>query len=248
MERKQQQRASRGRIRVALILVATLAVSAIAVGLITTQYLRVTGGSLEESHSGTDTAAASGELGSKLFDQPEPPVAAPPTAPLSESAPIVRLLIPRFDVEARVITLGVGENGVMESPDGPWDVAWYAFSGRPGQDGNAVFAGHVDWYNVGPGGGPGGAVFWNLKDLAIGDRIEVRLSDGTVFQYAVSERQQVDPATADLEQIVGPTTDEVITLITCGGSFDPITRHRDQRVIVRAGRVGESRAGAIVSP
>ena len=172
------------------------------------------------------------------------PTPSGPAGPPPSEAPAAQLVIPRFGVNGPLITLGLDENGVMEAPDGPWDVGWYDFSARPGFGGNSVFAGHVDWYNIGPGGGPGGAVFWDLRNLEEGDLIEVRLQDGTVYQYRMTSRQQIDPATADIASIVGPTEREVITLITCGGSFDSESRHYNERVVVRAERITESPASA----
>ena len=99
------------------------------------------------------------------------------------------------------------------------------------QGGNAVFSGHVDYYNYGP------AVFWHLKDLERGDVIEVSLADGTTYRYAVISRQQVAAATADVREIVGNSAEEIITLITCGGTFNSNLGEYDQRVIVRAARI-----------
>jgi LPXTG-site transpeptidase (sortase) family protein len=154
-------------------------------------------------------------------------------------APVASLSIPRFAVVAAIVVLGVNEVGVMEAPDGPLNVAWYDFSSRPGfapgaEGGNAVFSGHVDYYDYGP------AVFWNLKDLERDDVIEVRLTDGTVYRYAVSERRTVEAKTAPVREIIGHTLEEVITLITCGGSFDPGIGEYDQRVIVRATRIPDA--------
>ncbi len=165
---------------------------------------------------------------------PQPSPTAPPPTP--SNAAIERLAIPRFDVEASIVVLGVDSNGVMETPDGPTNVAWYDFSARPGYPveeggGNAVFSGHVDYYNYGP------AVFWHLKDLERGDVIEVRLADGTTYRYEVTERQQVNAATAPIEDIIGDTPEEVVTLITCGGTFNSNIGEYDQRVIVRAARI-----------
>ncbi len=163
------------------------------------------------------------------------PTAPPIPLPTPSNAAIERLAILRFDIEAPIVVLGVDGNGVMETPDGPTNVAWYDFSARPGfpadQGGNAVFSGHVDYYNYGP------AVFWNLKDLERDDVIEVILTDGTTYRYGVTERQTVDAATAPIEDIIGDTPEEVITLITCGGTFDSSIGEYDQRVIVRAARL-----------
>lgn len=193
--------------------------------------------------SGPETVTALGPgLASYLSSQPTPApasVAGPEPTPINDS-PITSIAIPRFDVDAPVLIMGVDENGVMEAPDDPWDAAWYDFSAYPGVGSNSVFSGHVDWYNTGPDGGPGKAVFWHLKDLDQGDLIEVRLADGTLYTYQVASREQIDPNTADIGAIVGPTRQEVLTLITCGGTFNPDTRHYDRRVIVRAERVVES--------
>ncbi len=188
------------------------------------------------SYSGPGTSVAVGDPRSVF-------VPAPTSTPsqLVSTAPIARLTIPKYEVDAPVIVLGVDEQGVMESPDGPFDVAWYDFTAHPGTGSNAVFSGHVDWTFD---SGPGGAVFWHLKDLALGDIIEVKLTDGTVFQYRMVSRQQIDPNTADVNAIVGPTPRDVITLITCGGSFDRSIGHYTARTIVQAERVPDDQSAA----
>lgn len=184
-----------------------------------------------------------GAIDRQLRDFEQPTEVQPaPTAPPSD-APIASLSIPKFGVEGSVITLGLDENRVMEAPDGPWDIAWYDFTAHPGTGSNAVFSAHVDWYNIGPGGGPGGAVFWNLQNLQQGDLIEVKLNDGTLYQYSVVTKRQVDPSN-DFSPIVGPTEAEMITLITCGGSFNTtVAGHYNARIVVQAERVTDAPAG-----
>ncbi len=169
------------------------------------------------------------------FQAPAPTATEPP--PQVSSAPITRLSIPKYDVGGPIVVLGIDENGVMEAPDDPWDVAWYDFTARPGNGSNAVFSGHVDWTFE---DGPAGAVFWNLKDLVQGDIISVDLADGTNFRYSVISREQVNPAEADIPAIVGATSEDVVTLITCGGSFDSVTRRHQDRIIVRAALVEDA--------
>ncbi|MDZ4279114.1 MAG: class F sortase [Dehalococcoidia bacterium] len=188
--------------------------------------LTLTGTIGQKGYSGPGTSTTFGDVSFLLTPQPTPVV--PPS-----EAPIARIAIPKFKVDAPVVIRGVDANRVMETPDGPVDVAWYEFTSRPGFGSNAVFSGHVDYINYGP------AVFWHLKDLQRGDMIELRLQDGTVYKYRVVTREQVgaDPSQEKLEQIVGPTEKEIVTLITCGGSFDG--SQYDQRVIVRAERINE---------
>jgi LPXTG-site transpeptidase (sortase) family protein len=119
----------------------------------------------------------------------------------------------------------------MDVPDGPEDVAWYNFTARPGMGGNAVISGHLDYHNY------GAAVFWRLKELREGDMVEVRLADGSVLRYRVSLKLSYDARTAPVPEIVGPTSKEVVTLITCGGTFDSGSRDYSNRLVVRAERI-----------
>jgi len=155
--------------------------------------------------------------------------ATPPTAavPITD-APLARILIPNVEIDAPIVVKGVDAQGVMQSPDNAYDVAWYDFTARPGSGSNAVFAGHVDYVNVGP------AVFWRLKDLVSGDPIEVRYDDGTVVNYKVTAINTFDADTAPVDQIVGPTAVDSITLITCAGTFNRSTQQYDKRLVVRA--------------
>jgi LPXTG-site transpeptidase (sortase) family protein len=155
------------------------------------------------------------------------------TAPTPSDAPIAKLVISRFGIAAPVQVKGVDAGNIMESPDGPTNVAWYDFSSKPGRAGNAVFSGHVDYINYGE------AVFWHLKDLVAGDTIEVHLQDGTLYKYAVETLTsvQADPTEDQLRDIIGPSTNDIITLITCGGTFSQETHQYDHRTVVRAKRI-----------
>ena len=61
-----------------------------------------------------------------------------------------------------------------------------------------------------------------------------------MYRYGVISRNQYKAATAPIREIVGDTPNEVITLITCGGVFDPNVGEYDDRVVVRAQRIYES--------
>jgi LPXTG-site transpeptidase (sortase) family protein len=145
---------------------------------------------------------------------------------------IERLTIPKLGVNALVIVLGLAGEGVMESRPGPHDVAWYDFTARPGTGSNAVFAGHSLWADPNPNAAP--AVFLRLNELAAGDLIAVRLSDGTVLEYSMGQAE-VFAGDYDVDQIVGPANHDMITLITCGGS-EPQPRRCAAWLVVRADR------------
>jgi len=161
-----------------------------------------------------------------------------PTTPPS-TAPISRMVIEAIGVDAPVVVRGLDANAVPEEPGPPDVVAWYDFSSRPGAGSNAVFAGHVDWtYD----GRPGPAVFWGLKDLKPGDTVRIFLEDGTQYNYSVTANFAIPYDDPKAVEVMGPTPNDVITLITCGGTWIrdtslPLGGYYTHRIIVRAGRV-----------
>jgi sortase (surface protein transpeptidase) len=157
-------------------------------------------------------------------------VAAPELEPVEGVAPIA-LQVDSVGVDAP-IELGNVTDGVMQDPSGPWVVSWYEPLGKVGEGGNVVMAGHVDYWNVGP------AVFWDVRYLPEGDIIRVVGEDGKNYEYAVQWTQSymADQLTPEVIQgeIVGDTGEETLTLITCGGEFNPETGEYNQRWVVRA--------------
>jgi sortase (surface protein transpeptidase) len=157
-------------------------------------------------------------------------VAAPAPEPVEGVAPIA-LQVDSVGVDAP-IELGNVTDGVMQDPSGPWVVSWYEPLGKVGEGGNVVMAGHVDYWNVGP------AVFWDVRYLPEGDIIRVVGEDGKNYEYAVQWTQSymADQLTPEVIQgeIVGDTGEETLTLITCGGEFNPDTGEYNQRWVVRA--------------
>jgi LPXTG-site transpeptidase (sortase) family protein len=163
-------------------------------------------------------------------DEPTP-TPGPRGDPRLAALDIDRLVIPDIGVDAPIVVLGLLPDKTMDSPDGPEEVAWYTFSAKPGQIGNVVMSGHLDYINY------GAAVFWHLSELRPGDEIRLVLEDGTLVEYQVETVAEYDEATAPVQDIVGPTADESITLITCSGSFDPSSLHYNRRLVVRGSRV-----------
>lgn len=149
-------------------------------------------------------------------------------APPTTSDP-VSITIPDAEVDAEVERNQIVD-GVMLDPSGPWVVSWYQETGRLGEVDNVVMSGHVDYWDVGP------AVFWTVGQLDEGAVMQVRGSDGATYTYAVAwvrtyEVAGLTPET--INEIVGPTNTEALTLITCGGDFDYDTGQYLSRTIVR---------------
>ena len=148
----------------------------------------------------------------------------------------MRMRIPRIAVAAPVTVRVVGSDGVMGDPNGRFDAVWYDFSafagmgGYPGAGGNAVFAGHVDYHPNYE------AVFWDLRLLVPGAIIEVYLPDGAVVRYSVQWNEQISPE-ADFSAYARQTGDDIITIVTCQGTFNSATHSYDSRLVVRGIRI-----------
>ena len=157
-----------------------------------------------------------------------------------------RLRIPTMGVDAPLSERTVGPDGEMPLPAGPADVAWYDFDaptglgGRPGQSGNAILAGHLDYADPVPYAKVnyrGRGVFYGLGLLSAGDEVEVEM-DGKLLRYAVTWRKNVSANGGDWAALMSSNVGgDSLTLITCGGDFDPRTREYSERVVVRAARL-----------
>jgi hypothetical protein len=125
-------------------------------------------------------------------------------------------------------------DGALDTPSGPWVVAWYRQTARPGESGNVVMGGHVDYWTVGP------AIFAKLGTLEEGEEIEVTDAAGNAYAYVVEWVRAypvVDVTPGQLREIVGPTDNPSLTLITCSGVFDRARGEYLLRLVVRAERV-----------
>jgi sortase (surface protein transpeptidase) len=163
-----------------------------------------------------------------------------PTPPPNDS-PLARMIIEKIGVDAPVITLGLDENSVPQVPSGPGEVAWYDWSNRPGWGSNAVFSGHVDWTVQGR---PVTGVFYYLHDLGLDDVITIMLEDGTEYRYMITGNQAIEDGDPKALAVMGPTPNDVITLITCGGAWirdwsNPLGGRYTMRQIVRAELIQE---------
>lgn len=138
------------------------------------------------------------------------------------------MTIPIIDVNAPIEVVGMDSEGLtMALPSGGGTVAWFDLSVKPGEVGNAILAGHVDF-------GPSTAVFWNLNKLKPGDFVNVFAKDGSQWVYQVDAATWYNNAEAPVDKVFGWTDEPVVTLITCGGVFDPVKRDYDRRLVITA--------------
>jgi LPXTG-site transpeptidase (sortase) family protein len=169
----------------------------------------------------------------------------PTSVPLGQ--PPYTIVIDKIGVNAPVETFGLDEQAIPVVPTGDNAadvVAWYNFSAEPGAGSNAVFAGHVTWF--------GAAVFYNLPSLAIGDEVRIQGANGRELVYHVSDVFHVDPEDPNSLNVMKATDEEMITIITCDGSYtdtnDPVFGGEyDLRLVVRATLTTDSGAPPAVS-
>lgn len=133
------------------------------------------------------------------------------------SKPPIKLSIPRIKIDTSVVPVSwemiPGKDGQQSSQ---WKVAEYAAghhqgTANPGQVGNVVISGHVDWK---------GEVFKNLHEAKRGDEIHV-YTDDREYLYLVQDIQIVledgatDAQKRQNARFMDPTPDQTLTLITC---------------------------------
>jgi hypothetical protein len=164
------------------------------------------------------------------------PTPTPSPTPPPYDGPVARLKIEKLGVDAAVVEVGLLPDNRLEDPKDPHQVGWYYIYDKPGVPnpyntgwsdfgvypepgyaGNAVFAGHRDYFpNI---RGP----FFRLLTLELGDEIVVVMGDGTEYRYRVIRVKQYEAATAPMGDIIWPRDKprdaEWVTLITCGGEF-----------------------------
>ncbi|MEQ4301390.1 class F sortase [Plantactinospora sp. B6F1] len=159
-------------------------------------------------------------------DVPAQPVELPRSEP-------VRITIPKIKVNAKIISLGVNDDGTVQVP--PLKQAqlagWYNAGASPGEVGNAVVVGHVDSAAMGP------AVFFRLGALKRGDRIEVTRKDGKVVRFTVDAVKSYPKTSFPSELVYGPADTARLQVVTCGGTFDRKKRSYRNNVIVSATRI-----------
>lgn len=140
--------------------------------------------------------------------------------------------MPRFirindiSVNARVLRMGIRQNGELQAPGNIYDAGWYDGSSKPGEHGAMVIDGHVH----GPTS-PG--VFIKLTNLKKGARIEIERGDGKKFIYKVHSTKSypadsVDMNAAMVSKVAGKPG---LSLITCGGDLNSANEYSERHIV-----------------
>jgi Sortase domain len=163
--------------------------------------------------TGAGLGHASGETWAGwLVEREEPASAAEPVA----QRPIqpVRISIPSIGVDAPVHPVGLAADGSIAVPDvhRQDETGWYEGGPAPGQDGPAIIVGHVD-SRTGP------SVFYDLRDLKSGARVDITLADGSLVSFEITSVEYFDKANLPVQRVYGDFTGPRLRLITCGGRW-----------------------------
>src|SRR5262252_75716 len=112
--------------------------------------------------------------------QAHPHIAA---AAVSHAVP-VKLEIRKLGIDATVEQVATDKNGQMGLPSDYHNVAWYAPGVIPGDKGDAVISGHLDWV---VNGKLTPAVFTKLGSLNVGDEFQIVGQDSKTLDFKVTD-------------------------------------------------------------
>jgi len=114
--------------------------------------------------------------------------------------------IDKLGIASEVEPVGLAEDGRMDVPNGYWHVGWYDLGYKPGEEGSAVIAGHLDSPN-------GEAIFYRLGELRVGDVIEVQDDEGNWLEFEVRDKRIYKDTAFPIEEVFGETDDKRLNLI-----------------------------------
>ena len=164
-----------------------------------------------ERHSDVDQANLS----------PTPDLTPPQPTATPQPVPPAWIRIPKIDVDSPVVEAKI--------KDGEWEVPKFVAghlqgTANPGANtGNVVLTGHVQSLAA-------GNVFARIGELRDGDDVFL-YGETSVFPYRVKRTFTVKN---DDLTVVEPTAIPTLTLITCTGTWNPLTRDYSERLIVVA--------------
>lgn len=182
--------------------------------------------------SSASTAPRPARVAGPRLMQATPPRRPERVAGPAAASPPVHLSIPVIDVSQRLLRLGLQPDRTVEVP-APRDSeypGWYRLGAMPGQVGSAVILGHVD-SSTGP------AVFYELRRLVRGDRVDVRLENGAVAHFEVRSVRTYPNEDFPARKVYASQGVAALNLVTCGGDYDSSRGGYQANVVVNARKV-----------
>lgn len=152
---------------------------------------------------------------------------APPAA--AADAP-TRLTVPALKLDATVDAVGIDKRtGDFAVPPSVDRVGWYRFGpGFSAATGSIVVAGHVDSAAEGEG------AFFRLGALKADDVVTLIGPGERTRAFRVVARERYRKTAIPLDKYFARDGAARLTLITCGGPFDPGTGHYRDNVVITA--------------
>lgn len=150
-------------------------------------------------------------------------------APTPKPTPLpplpVYIYFPVHKIKTQILPVGVNADGAMDTVNDAHIAGWYSESASPGEEGNAIIAGHVVWK------GKKGD-FAILSKLKVDDEVVIEFREGYTRKFKVASNEEF-PLDAIPEWVMKlDSGDSRVTLITCSGEFDTQLGTRNQRNVV----------------
>ena len=139
-----------------------------------------------------------------------------------------RLIIPEINVDADIESVGLATDGAVDVPTNQNNVAWYNLGPRPGENGNAVIAGHYGWKDK------NASVFDDLYKLRQGDKILVEDDQGAITVFVVKSNKRYGANTDALNVFVSNDNKAHLNLVTCEGAWNKKDKSYTTRLVVFA--------------
>src|SRR5262249_53109492 len=138
----------------------------------------------------------------------------------------VRITITSLGINAPVIPAVIDlKQGVLAVPADIHETGWWADGATPHSPaGSIVIAGHVDSATAGAG------AFFPLKQARAGEIIVLTSANGRTKSYRVVSVKQMVKANLPAG-IWSQHTNNQLFVVTCGGPFDPVTKHYRDNIV-----------------
>jgi hypothetical protein len=148
------------------------------------------------------------------------PYKLPPSKPKS-------IKIDSIGVSANTSELDLNPDKTLQTPSDYEKVGWYIHSPTPGEIGPSVMVGHLDSARA-------AAVFYKLKNIKAGDKIEISREDGSIATFKVDALETFSQDNFPTDKVYGPINNAGLRLITCAGKYNIFEGHYSDNLVVFA--------------
>ena len=140
------------------------------------------------------------------------------------------LSIPAINLDTTIEQVALDAKGNMDVPKTDHTVGWYKLGYKPGEKGNAVFAGHLDKADGSP------AIFWKLSDLKPGNKIITTDLNNKSYTFTVTGLVKYPYDALPLNEVFGNSDKANLNLITCNGTWNNTTKNYSNRLVIYSER------------